>query len=66
MAKLDLVGTTEIRMRLGVSKTRIKQLVGSKGFPDPVAVVSGIRIWERATVEAWIAKNRPDLDQPAS
>jgi prophage regulatory protein len=59
MAKLDLVGTVEIRVRLGVSKARVHQLVREKGFPEPVAVVSGVRIWQRADVEAWIAAHRP-------
>lgn len=59
MAKLDLMGTVEIRARLGVSKARVHQLVREKGFPEPVAVVSGVRIWMTADVEAWIAKHRP-------
>jgi prophage regulatory protein len=59
MAKLDLVGTVEIRARLGVSKARVHQIVNSKGFPEPIARVSGVTIWHRSDVEAWIAKHRP-------
>jgi len=58
MVKLDLVGTTEIRALLGVSKARVHQIVREKGFPEPVAVVSGVRIWLGADVKRWIAKNR--------
>lgn len=59
MAKLDLMGTVEIRHRLGISKQRVHQLVNSKGFPDPVAHVSGVTIWLTEDVEGWIAKYRP-------
>jgi predicted DNA-binding transcriptional regulator AlpA len=59
VAKLALVGTVEIRERLGVSKSRVHQLVREKGFPEPYAVVSGTTIWLASDVEAWIAKRRP-------
>lgn len=59
MAKLDLMGTVEIRARLGVSKSRVYQIVTSKGFPEPVAHVSGVTIWMAKDVESWIAKYRP-------
>lgn len=59
MAKLELVGTVEIRERLGVSKARVHQIVNSKGFPEPYAKVSGTTIWLARDVEAWITKYRP-------
>lgn len=59
MAKLELVGTVEIRERLGVSKARVHQIVNTKGFPEPYAKVSGTTIWLARDVEAWIAKYRP-------
>jgi len=59
MAKVELMGTVEIRERLGVSKARVHQIVREKGFPEPYAKVSGVTIWLAADVEAWIAKNRP-------
>jgi prophage regulatory protein len=59
MVKLDLMGTVEIRARLGVSKSRVYQIVTSKGFPEPVAEVSGVTIWLTRDVERWIAKHRP-------
>jgi predicted DNA-binding transcriptional regulator AlpA len=62
MAKLDLVGTVEIRERLGVSKQRVHQIVNQKGFPDPVAHVSGVTIWLASDVEAWIVKHRPPAE----
>lgn len=65
MAKLDLMGTAEIRLRLGVSKARVHQIVREKGFPEPVAKVSGVTIWLTKDVEAWIAKHRPPKDTHA-
>jgi len=62
MAKLDLVGTVEIRQRLGVSKARVHQIVNTKGFPEPYAKVSGVTIWLAKDVEAWIARYRPAKD----
>jgi predicted DNA-binding transcriptional regulator AlpA len=65
MVKLDLMGTVEIRERLGVGKSRVYQIVNSKGFPEPVAHVSGVTIWLAKDVEAWIAKHRPPKDPHA-
>jgi len=62
MAKLELMGTVEIRERLGVSKARVHQIVREKGFPEPVAKVSGVTIWLARDVEDWIAKRRPAKD----
>jgi predicted DNA-binding transcriptional regulator AlpA len=62
MAKLVLVGTVEIRERLGVSKQRVHQIVNQKGFPEPYAKVSGVTIWLATEVEAWIAKSRPPAE----
>jgi prophage regulatory protein len=59
MAKLDLVGTVEIRVRLGVSKARVHQLVREKGFPEPVRSSPASGSGQRADVEAWIAAHRP-------
>jgi predicted DNA-binding transcriptional regulator AlpA len=50
---LDLVGLAEIGEMLGLSRQRVDQLARSKGFPEPVAVISAGRIWLRADVEAW-------------
>jgi predicted DNA-binding transcriptional regulator AlpA len=65
MVKLDLMGTVEIRARLRVSKARVHQLVREKGFPEPVAKVSGTTIWLTKDVEAWIRKYRPKLAEDA-
>jgi predicted DNA-binding transcriptional regulator AlpA len=64
MAKLDLMGTVEIRQRLRVSKARVHQIVREKGFPEPIAKVSGTTIWLAKDVEAWIARYRPQANEP--
>jgi predicted DNA-binding transcriptional regulator AlpA len=38
---------------LGVSKTRVVQLIASSGFPEPVAVLKAGKIWSYADVKAW-------------
>lgn len=56
---MELVGTTEIGQMLGVSRQRADQLTRVKGFPKPAAELAQGRIWRKAAVERWIAKNRP-------
>jgi predicted DNA-binding transcriptional regulator AlpA len=50
---LELLGLSELAELLGVSKQRADQLARQNGFPDPVAVLRGGRLWDRAAVEAW-------------
>lgn len=63
MGKLDVMGVAEIARRLGVSRSRAAQIVREEGFPEPVAVLTGIVIWEAADVEAWISKHRASQKQ---
>lgn len=52
--KLDLVGVTEVREMLGVSRQRVHQLLrDDPTFPEPVAQLSAGRIWLRTDVERW-------------
>ncbi len=49
-----LVGVAEIAAMLGVSRQRVDELAKSgAGFPQPAAVLTAGRIWEREDVEAW-------------
>lgn len=62
MAKLELMGSHEIRARLGgISRQRVYQITNSKTFPDPVAVLEMGKVWLKADVENWIKKHRPEL-----
>lgn len=55
------MGTAEIALRLGVSKSRANQLVRERIFPEPAARLIMGPVWETSYVEAWIAKYRPQL-----
>jgi hypothetical protein len=46
-------GVSEIGKLLGVSRQHADQLVRTKGFPDPIFELTGVRIWERASVVRW-------------
>ena len=48
-----VVGTHQIRLMLGVHRSRVAQLVNSKGFPDPFAKLGRAHIWLADDVEAW-------------
>ena len=52
--KLDLVGVTEVRELLGVSRQRVHQIIREHAdFPEPVAELAAGRIWLRQEVESW-------------
>jgi prophage regulatory protein len=53
------MGVAEIALRLGVSKSRARQIAGARGFPAPVAKLIMGDVWEAPDVETWIAHNRP-------
>jgi len=53
-AHLDLVGSAEISDLLGITQTRVNQLVTTDAtFPLPVAELTAGRIWQRSDVEKW-------------
>jgi prophage regulatory protein len=61
-APIPLVGTAEIRIRLGgISAQRVAQITNRADFPRPVAELIHGRIWHRDDVEAWVAEHRPAL-----
>jgi len=42
------------RTLLGISRQRVDQIAkADPTFPEPVAILSGIRVWETADIEAW-------------
>lgn len=55
------MGLAEIAIRLGVSKTRARQIAAARGFPAPAARLIMGQVWRASDVERWIRKNRPDL-----
>jgi prophage regulatory protein len=56
-----LMGTGEIRERLGFTRQRTQLIVARPDFPAPRYMLGGRRIWLASDVEAWIKKHRPDL-----
>ena len=63
MAKIELMGSHEIRVRLGgISRQRVYQITNSKTFPDPVAALEMGKVWLKRDVEAWIREHRANLD----
>lgn len=62
MAKLRLMGTHEIRVRLGgISRQRVYELTMRRSFPEPAAELEQGRVWLAEDVERWIAEHRSDL-----
>lgn len=59
----DVMGAAEIAQRLGVTKSRVDQLTRQKGFPDGRRLRMGT-VWSTADVEEWIARHRPQLNNP--
>lgn len=42
----------------GVGRTRLYAITTRPGFPEPIGVLRGGRVWDRSEVEAWIRANR--------
>jgi predicted DNA-binding transcriptional regulator AlpA len=55
---LRLIGASEIRDLLGVSRQRVYQLAGRSDFPKPVATLAQGKIWLVNDIETWIGANR--------
>ena len=57
--KLNLMGSAEIRVRLGgISRQRVYQITQRRDFPEPVAKLEMGNVWLAEDVEAWI-RSRP-------
>lgn len=53
---MDLVATGDIARMAGVPADTVRQWVARGLMPAPVAVTSAGRVWDRATIGAWLAK----------
>lgn len=63
-----LMGAAEVCARLGIGRTRLRELQRRPHFPQPIKRLVGGQIWDGAAVEAWIAeyrKPRPEDDDEA-
>ena len=52
----ELMGAAEIGRLLGVSRQRVQQLVKTKDFPAPAAVLDMGKVWHADAVRAWAAE----------
>lgn len=50
---LELVGVTEVAVRLGLTAERVRQLSKSGAMPEPLGALGRRAIWEWRDVEAW-------------
>lgn len=62
----DLLDTEELAALLGVRPSSLSTMRAQPlrhrsidGLPEPLRLVSGRPVWERATVEAWVASRPP-------
>jgi len=54
------MGSWEITLALGLGRTRSRELMHRKGFPDPVDTPHAGTMWLEDEVLVWIRANRPD------
>lgn len=52
----QLVGVSEIAEQLGVSKQRVSELRGKKGFPAPIAELAAGPVWKRSALERFVSE----------
>lgn len=53
-----LMGRAEIQERLNVGYSRVRVILARPDFPRPLRQLTGMKIWDGAAVEAWIAEHR--------
>lgn len=51
--------TLEVAKTLGVSRQRVLQLVGTEGFPEPIAVLSMGKVWSGEDVRDFAKTYKP-------
>lgn len=58
-----LMGVSEIAERLQLSRDRAGELAGRRDFPAPRWRLKMGQVWLADDVDAWVAANRPHLDE---
>lgn len=68
----DLLDTDELAALLGVRPSSLRAMRSQParhrsvdGLPAPLRLVSGRPVWERATVEAWMAQRTTERSTPS-
>jgi predicted DNA-binding transcriptional regulator AlpA len=58
------MGAWEIQQALGLARTRAREIMHRKGFPDPVDDTLRMgAVWYEDEVMAWIREHRPPVDE---
>lgn len=55
----ELVGSTKIAERLGVSPQRVNGWAQRPDFPAPAYSLPTGRVWDWAKIESWAREHRP-------
>lgn len=55
-----VTGVGEIKLRLGVTRSRVDQLTHREDFPKPVAFLGSGRVWLADDVDQWISLHRQE------
>jgi prophage regulatory protein len=60
---LRLVGSHEIRLMLGVQRSRVYQITHKSSFPEPVAELEAGKVWLEEEVREWIEARRKEREK---
>ena len=55
---LELMGTAEVAVLLGVSRQRVLAMVKKKQLPDPLATLTMGYVWRGDQIRRWAAERR--------
>ncbi len=56
---IELMGTSEVAVLLGVSRQRVLKIAQQPGFPKPLGVLKMGNVWRADDVRRWSAHHRP-------
>jgi len=55
-----LVGTAEIEAEHGLSRVQVWRLLDQGDFPQPVAKLKRVRVWDAEDVSRWVKRARAE------
>jgi len=61
---IELVGTAEVALMLGVTRQRVLQLARTEGFPLPVARLSMGNVWLAGDIRTWLQRREAGRSGP--
>lgn len=54
----------DVAKMLDVSRSRADQLSRQAGFPEPIGLLAGGRVWDLTQVEEWAHEGGRDIGEP--